>query len=96
MSEKISRSEVRHMALLSRLDINEEEEILFCRQFGAILDHMNILATVDTENIEPLYNPLHDLGMTRLDIANDLRTRSEILSNAPETDGECFIVPKIV
>ena len=92
----VSIEEVRHMAALSRLAVTEEEERLFARQFGNILAHMALLSSVDTEGVEPLYSPLAHAAATRPDEAANLRTRAEVLANAPETDGEYFIVPRIV
>lgn len=94
--KNISVEEVRHMARLSRLAIDEDEEKLFCRQFAQILGHMDLLATVDTSNVEPLYNPLTHSGPQRPDNTENRRSQREILSNAPQTDGESFIVPRIV
>lgn len=94
--ESISIEEVRHMAKLSRLAIDENAERLFARQFASILGYMDILAAVDTANVEPLYSPIAHSGPQREDLANNVRSREEILANAPETDGEYFIVPRIV
>ena len=92
----VSREEVRHMAALSRLAVTEEEERLFARQFGDILAHMALLSRVDTEGVEPLYSPHAHAAATRPDEAANLRGRAEVLANAPETDGEYFVVPRIV
>lgn len=98
MAEKniISREEVAHMAALSRLSVNEEEQDLFARQIGDILAYMDVLARVDTSDVEPLYSPAQHPGPLREDKAEHRRTRTEVLSNAPEADGEYFIVPRIV
>ncbi len=93
---EVSPEEVRHMAKLSRLVIAPGEEAVFARQFGQILGHMAILESVDTTGIEPLYSPLGTLCATRADDADNLRSRTEILANAPQTDGHYFIVPRIV
>lgn len=84
------------MAALCKLEITEAEEELFTVQFSGILAHMAVLNGVDTENVEPLYNPLSGSARTREDVARDIRERDEVLANAPETDGQYFIVPKIV
>lgn len=94
--KQVTPEEVHHMALLSRLEISADEEMLFARQFGEILGHMSILASVDTNNIEPLYNPLDHPCPVREDKPQNRRTQAEILANAPETDGESFMVPRIV
>ncbi len=96
MAKDITLAEVRHMAMLSRLLISDDEEKLFSHQFSDILAHMEVLNEVDTGRMEPLYSPSQHPGFNREDFAVDMRTRSEILANAPETDGECFIVPRII
>lgn len=96
MAREISLQEVRHMAMLSRLTISEAEEKLFSQQFGQILGHVQVLEKVNTDGVEPLYSPVQHLGEKREDDACNTRDRAEILANAPETDGECFIVPRIV
>lgn len=94
--KEIPLEDVRHMAKLSMLEIDAEEEKLFARQFANILAHMEILRAVDTTNVEPLYSPNAGACPTRADVADNKRRRGEILANAPETDGEYFIVPRIV
>ena len=92
----ISREEVEHMAALSRLRVSDEEQKLFARQFGDILGYMDVLAQVNTENVDPLYSPVQHVAEGREDRAVNRRAREEVLANAPEADGEYFIVPRIV
>lgn len=96
MSKEISIDEVRHMAQLSRLVLKEEEEKLLAVQLGSIIQHMNVLNSVPTDGVEPLYSPAQHKALTREDTATNTRTHKDILANAPETDGESFIVPRIV
>lgn len=95
-NKTISREEVAHMATLSRLSVSSEEQSLFARQFGDILGYMDVLAQVDTSAVEPMYNPVQHAFSGREDTAARRREREEILANAPEADGEYFMVPKIV
>lgn len=95
-NKNISPKDVAHMAALSRLSVSKEEQALFARQLGDILRYMDVLAQVDTEEVEPLYSPAQHAAPAREDQAANRRTRQEILANAPEQDGEYFIVPRIV
>ena len=95
-NKTISLEEVAHMATLSRLSVSEEEQTLFARQMGDILAYMDVLARVDTKDVEPLYSPAQHPGLQREDVSARRRERSEVLANAPEADGEYFIVPRIV
>ena len=98
MSENkgIGSKEVAHMAQLSRLSVGEQEQALFARQLGDILGYMDVLAKVDTSAVEPLYSPVRHESAARQDVAAQVRTRQEVLANAPEADGEYFMVPRIV
>ena len=87
---------VAHMAALSRLAVNPEEEALFARQFADILGYMDVLSRVDTSQTEPLFSPVLHEGITREDMAHNRRSHDQVLGNAPEADGQCFIVPRIV
>ena len=95
-NKTINLDEVSHMASLSRLSVSEEEQTLFARQMGDILAYMDVLARVDTSDVEPLYSPAQHPGPLREDVSARRRERSEVLANAPEADGEYFIVPRIV
>lgn len=95
-NKNISLEEVAHMATLSRLSVSEEEQTLFARQMGDILTYMDVLARVDTKDVEPLYSTAQHPGPLRDDVSARRRERSEVLANAPEADGEYFIVPRIV
>ena len=92
----IGSKEVAHMAQLSRRSLSGQEQELFARQLGDILGYMDVLAKVDTSAVEPLYSPAQYTSATREDVAAHVRTRQEVLANAPEADGEYFMVPRIV
>ena len=92
----VSQEELRHLAALCKLALTDEEERLFTRQMGEILAHIDTLSQVETDGIEPLYNPLEELAPLRDDHAENMRSSAEILANAPASDGKYFIVPRIV
>lgn len=93
---KITKAEVRDVAKLARLELDEEKLELFANQFNEILNYMELLGELDTEDVEPLYSPVHHETRMRDDEPRKDYTREDILSNAPEADGRFFIVPKIV
>lgn len=94
--DHIAPEQVLHMARLSRLALSPEEQELFTRQFGDILNHMDVLNGIDVTGISPLYTPALHTAAPRQDQPMNRRTHEEILGNAPEADGEYFIVPRII
>ncbi|MBG0790397.1 MAG: Asp-tRNA(Asn)/Glu-tRNA(Gln) amidotransferase subunit GatC [Desulfovibrionaceae bacterium] len=93
---KISPEEVAKIARLARLDLDQDKVELFAGQLGDILAYMDKLGELDTEAVEPLYSPVrHTTVLRRDEVGKDYR-REEVLANAPEQDGQFFIVPRIV
>lgn len=93
---KISPQDVAKIAKLSRLDLPQEKLELFAGQCGDILNYMDKLGELDTDNVEPMYSPVEHTTVLRKDEVRKDFDRSEVLSNAPEQDGQFFIVPRIV
>ena len=95
-NHRIASEQVLHMARLSRLTLSPEEQELFTRQFGDILNYMDILDGIDVTGVSPLYSPALHTAVSRQDTAMNRRTREEILGNAPEANNDYFIVPRII
>lgn len=91
-----SPDDVAAVARLARLSLDESRLETFAGQFSDIVGYMDQLGTVDTEGVEPLYSPVEHAAPLRPDESAKTFERKDVLSNAPETDGQFFIVPKIV
>lgn len=93
---KISPQQVAKVAILARLELDEDQTERFTGPINDILDYMEKLGELDTSQIEPLYTPVsHDTVLRKDEVQNEFE-RDNILENAPESDGQYFIVPKIV
>ena len=76
---------------------NLENEIeKFRVDLNKIFDHMEELNSVDTSEVEPLFNVLDLKDVLRKDVVKDSGIKKEILKNAPNSDEEFIIVPKVV
>ncbi len=93
---KINPQEAARIAALARLTLDEEKCELFAGQFEGILGYMDKLGELDTSGVEPLYSPVEHETPFREDEPRKRFSRDEVLANAPEKDGQFFIVPKIV
>ncbi len=91
-----TKDEAAKVAALARLSLNDDKLKLFASQFQGILGYMDTLNELDTAGVEPLYSPTRKETAYREDKTRTIRSREEILANAPEQDGQFFIVPKIV
>lgn len=91
----ITKKDVEHVAKLARLKLTEEEKEKFTHQLGDVLAHVEKMNEVDTSNVEPMNHPIDFVNVTREDVKIYDSTREELMSNAPDVEGEFFKVPKI-
>lgn len=98
MSKKtpVNRDEILKIASLAKLHLSDEEVSLYTDQINEILEYMNQLDELDTEDIEPLSHVLDQINMTRKDEQTPSLTREEALKNAPKSDDDYFIVPNVI
>jgi len=96
MAKKIDHAQVRKVAKLSRLDLTEAEIAEFASQLSAILDYMEKINELDTENVQPLAHCLPISNVFREDSVKESLGTEKTLANAPKRDGEFFKVPKIL
>ena len=92
----LSKEDVLKIAALSKLEFSENEIEKFRVDLNKIFDYMEELNGIDTNNIEPLFNVLDLKDALRKDEVEDAKIKKEILSNAPNSDEEFIIVPKVV
>ena len=86
----VDEAEIRHVAELARIDLEDEEIDRFAGQFADILGHFEALDSVPEVDSEPeLVNVL------RPDEAESCLSQVEALRNAPETEDGYFKGPKV-
>jgi len=93
---RITPEEVARIATLARLDMDDELSARLAGQMDDILGYMEKLGELNTADIEPMYTPVEHTAALRDDVVRSDYSREEILANAPEEDGQYFIVPRIV
>tara|TARA_B100000315_G_C14180414_1_gene408642 strand:- start:227 stop:514 length:288 start_codon:yes stop_codon:yes gene_type:complete len=93
---KIDKNTTLKIAKLTRIKIEENEIAELSSQLSSILDWVEQLNEVNTDNIEPLNNA----SMTELPLRKDEKINEDkskdVLSNAPEKLENYFVVPKVV
>jgi aspartyl-tRNA(Asn)/glutamyl-tRNA(Gln) amidotransferase subunit C len=92
----IDLEQVRKVAHLARLELTADEEQLFTTQLNSILDYVEQLSELDTENIEPTTRAIEVSNITRPDTLQPFLDRDAILACAPDQEDDFFKVPKIL
>jgi aspartyl-tRNA(Asn)/glutamyl-tRNA(Gln) amidotransferase subunit C len=96
VAQKIDQIQVRKVAKLSRLELTDQEVQEFTGQLGAILEYVEKMNELDTENVEPLAHCLPISNVFRQDSIKESLGTEKALANAPQRDEAFFKVPKIL
>lgn len=87
---------IRSLAHLARLEINETKEQEMLSDLNKILNWMEQLNELNTDNVEPLIHMSEEVNVMREDVAQNTVTHEEALRNAPKKDSDYFRVPKVM
>lgn len=92
----VTKNEVKKIADLSKLEFNENELEEFTHEMNNILNYVEKLNELNTENINPLSHPIENANVFRSDELKGSTSTEEALKNAPEKTSEYFKVPKVI
>ena len=93
---KITLEDVRKVAQLARLELPDEEIKIYTEQLEKILGYVEQLEKVDTEKVVPTTRAVEVTNVLREDSLEESNIREELLSLAPNREGDFFKVPKIL
>jgi aspartyl-tRNA(Asn)/glutamyl-tRNA(Gln) amidotransferase subunit C len=93
---KITDELVDKLAHLARLEFENEAKIEIKNDMERMLDFVEKLNEVNTENVKPLIYMNEETNKLREDVALQTVTHKEALQNAPKHDTDYFKVPKVV
>jgi len=93
---KISKEQVLHIARLARLRLEDGEQERFQEDLNSILDYMDLLNEVHTDNVRVAVHTLDINNAMRNDGVVASQDRVLALKNAPETKNGNIVVPKIL
>lgn len=93
---EISSDEVRHLALLCRVAMSDDDVELMCEQMSNILSNISILNEVDTEDFEPTGHSVDLVSVMRDDEVEQSTDIEDILANAPTREGDFIRVRAVL
>lgn len=93
---RIDRDTVRHVALLARLELSDEEIERFAHELGDILEYVAKLDELDTTDVPPTSHSLPLANVMRDDVVRPSLPKEEALANAPDSEDGCFKVPQVI
>ena len=93
---KISKEQVKKVAELAKIELNEEEIDNHSSQLEKILEYIDQLEKIDTENIPCTTRAIEVINVLRDDHKKIFKDRDDILDQAPSREDDFFKVPKIL
>jgi len=88
--------QVKKVAKLSRLDLSDSDLAVMAKQLTAILEYVDQLGELNTDDVEPLAHPLPLQNAFRADENKPSLPVEEALRNAPARSGNFFAVPAVL
>lgn len=92
----ISASEVRNIARLARLAVNESEIEPLATQLSTILGFVEQMNSVDTSEVEPMAHPQDLAARLRDDLVTETDKRELYQRGAPSTADGQYLVPQVI
>jgi aspartyl-tRNA(Asn)/glutamyl-tRNA(Gln) amidotransferase subunit C len=92
----ISLNEVRHVARLARLELDETEILSFQGELNALLGHFADIQAIDSSGIDPISHAVAMQNVWSEDTVGTTLSRDQALRNAPVSRAGLFVVPMII
>ncbi len=92
----LSLEDVRHVATLARLGMNEDELTNMQQQLSSILGHIEVLNELDTDAISPTAQVIALTNVMRADEVVERFDQETALANAPQHRHGFFSVPAVM
>lgn len=93
---QLTPKEIQKIAKLSRIAITKEEEARFQEEISSILNWVEQLQAVNTDQIDSMASVSSVTLPLREDTIALNNNREDVLANAPITEFGCYVVPKVV
>ena len=93
---KLSDEIIDHIAHLARLEFEGESKTAIKSDLERIIQFMDKLSELPTENVDPLIFMNDEVNKLREDIAHVSISQQEALKNAPKKDSDYFRIPKVL
>ena len=93
---KIDKSTIKKIAHLARLEFDEDGVEKLSKDMSQILDWVDQLNEINTDNVEPLTTMSSEVNVMREDVQGTHLDHEAGLKNAPKRDEDYFRVPKVL
>ena len=93
---KLDEKMVDKIAQLSKLEFKDEEKATIINDMNKMLDFVDQLQELNTDNVNPLIHMSEEFNVLREDENVKTIDQDEALKNAPSKDSTYFKIPKVL
>ena len=92
----LTASDVKKIAHLARLGIDEQQIEHYAQDLSKLLDLMTQMGQQDTNGVSPMAHPLDQMQRLRPDAVTESDQRHVFQAIAPQTEAGLYLVPKVI
>ena len=92
----VDAATVRRIAHLARIAVTDAEVPHLQGELNAMLAFVEQLQEVNVDGVEPMTSVMPMDMKKREDVVNDGEIVDKVTANAPEAEGNFFLVPKVI
>jgi aspartyl-tRNA(Asn)/glutamyl-tRNA(Gln) amidotransferase subunit C len=92
----LDADQVRKIAHLARLAIQQSDIAEYARNLSRILELAEQMNAVDTTGVAPLAHPLDASQRLRADAVTEPNRREQFQAIAPQVEAGLYLVPKVI
>ncbi len=92
----LSKDQVRHIAMLARLELSDDEYAESVEKLSKIVDFVDQLAAADTDDVLPMAHPLDAVQRLRPDEVTESDQRHYFQENAAAVADGYYLVPRVI
>jgi aspartyl-tRNA(Asn)/glutamyl-tRNA(Gln) amidotransferase subunit C len=92
----LSEHDVRHVAMLARLALTDDEVETMRTDLNSILGHIDEIQRLDLGDVAPMAHAIQVVNVTRPDVVAPSFSQQTALMNAPHAENGAFVIPQIV
>jgi len=92
----LSEHDVRHVAMLARLELTDDEVEAMRDDLNSILGHIDEIQRLDLASVPPMAHATAVTNVTRDDIVVAPLPQDVAVMNAPQSENGAFVIPQIV
>jgi len=95
MTTNLSIDDVRHVARLARLGLDESQLERMAGELDTIIDSIGKISELDLDGVPPTTHALEVVNVFGDDVPHESLTTEEALRNAPDAEDGTFRVPRM-